>query len=96
MHLNLRQSVIHMWVLVAEITKEIILGLYILHSYDAFVDGWSDMLKLGQEIFLLWSHRAQQRSSHLVMDSLHVIPSKCERILAAQLETPFSIKKMWS
>jgi hypothetical protein len=63
--LTLGLSPLCVWVLIAEITDELILGLHILLTYDAFMDLACHILWLGQEV-LFRSPRAWPWSFCLV------------------------------
>jgi hypothetical protein len=54
---------LRIWVLVADITDELFLGLDILRAYDASVDVGSHVLWMGREKVSLWNPRARPRSS---------------------------------
>jgi hypothetical protein len=45
------------WVFIANITNKFILGLDILHAYDASVDLGHQMLHVAEEVASLWSPR---------------------------------------
>jgi hypothetical protein len=70
-----------MWVFVANITNELILGLDILRAYDATVDIGRQTLRLSEEEVSLWSSGARLRPSSLVVAKEQVISAKCEGIL---------------
>jgi hypothetical protein len=86
--LTLGRRALKIWVFVAEITDEFILGLDVLRAYDASVDLGRHVLRLGREEVTLWSTGTRPRSSRLSLISDEVIPARCERVVAARLETP--------
>jgi hypothetical protein len=47
---------VNIWLLVAEIVDKLILGLDMLHTYDAFIDLGHYMLRLGEEVSVWSSH----------------------------------------
>jgi hypothetical protein len=53
--MNLGQYPLKMWVFVANITNDFILGLDILRAYDTSVDLERQMLHLAEEEVTLWS-----------------------------------------
>jgi hypothetical protein len=86
--LTLGQPVLRIWVFVAEVTDEFILGLDVLRVYDASVDLGRHVLLLGQEEVTLLRPGAQPKSARLSMVGDEVIPARCERVVMARLETP--------
>ena len=86
--LTLGRRPIRIWVFVAEITDEFILGLDVLRAYDAFVDLGRHLLRLGQEEVTLWEPDAQPKSIRITLASEEVIPARCERVVMARLEAP--------
>jgi hypothetical protein len=68
------------WVYVADIADELILGLDILHAYDASVDLGRQMLRL------------EPQPSRLIVAHDQVIPAQCERVVMAQLESPLGVE----
>jgi hypothetical protein len=60
--LNLGRRPLKIWVFVADITNEFILGLDILRAYDAKLDIGRHTLRLAEEVSL-WSPGARPRSS---------------------------------
>jgi hypothetical protein len=81
-----------MWVFVANIINELILGLDILRAYDASVDIGRQTLRLADEEVSLWSPGAGPRPSSLVVANDHVIPSQCEEIVMARMENPLGVE----
>jgi hypothetical protein len=55
------------WVFVANITNEFILGLDILHAYDASVSLGHQTLRLAEQEVSLWELGAMPRASRLVV-----------------------------
>jgi hypothetical protein len=53
--LTLGQNPVCSWVLVTGIMDELILGVDIQHTYDAFMDLGCHILRLGKEEISLWS-----------------------------------------
>jgi hypothetical protein len=53
--LTLGQHPLKIWVFIASVTNEFILGLDILRSYDASMDLGHQMFHLAEEEVLLWS-----------------------------------------
>jgi hypothetical protein len=86
--LTLKRRPPKMWVFVASITNEFILGLDILRVYDASVDLGRQTLRLAEEEESLWSPGERPRPSRLVEVKDQMIPAKCERILMARLDSP--------
>ncbi|XP_023711548.1 uncharacterized protein LOC111866641 [Cryptotermes secundus] len=80
-----------MWVFVANITDELILGLDILRAYDASVDIGSQTLRLAEEVSL-WSPRAGPRPSSLVVANGHVIPARSEGIVMAKMKNHLGVE----
>jgi hypothetical protein len=73
---------------VADITDELILGVDILHTYDASMDIGRQTLRLAKEQLLLWIPKKGARPSILVVAKDHVIPAQCERIVMARMQNP--------
>ena len=86
--LTLGQRALSIWVFVAEVTDEFILGLDVLRAYDASVDLGRHLLRLGQEEVTLWRPGAQPKSARLSLVGDEVIPARCERVVVARLEAP--------
>jgi hypothetical protein len=84
--LTLEQRPLKIWVFIANITDEFILGLDILCAYDASVDQGHQTLCLAEEEVSLWSPGVGSRPSSLVVAKNQVIPAQCEGILMARLE----------
>jgi hypothetical protein len=85
--LTLGQRTLRIWVFVAEITDQFILGLDVLRAYNASVDVGLCLLRLGQKV-TLWKTGVQQKSSRLSLVNEAVIAARCERVLIAKLEAP--------
>jgi hypothetical protein len=81
-----------MWGFIVNITDEFILGLDILHSYDASVDLGRQTLRLAEEEVSLWSPGARPHASSLVVAKDQVIPAKCKGMLMARLESPLGVE----
>jgi hypothetical protein len=86
--LTLGRRPLSMWVFVANITDELILGLNILRAYNASVDIGCQTLRLADEEVSLWSPGAGPRPSSLVVADDHVIPAQCEGIVWLQWKIP--------
>jgi hypothetical protein len=80
------------WVFVADITNELILGLDVLSTYDASVDIGRQTLRLAEEEVSLWSPGAGPRPSSLIVAKDQVIPELCEGIVMAKLESPLGVE----
>jgi hypothetical protein len=91
--LTLGRRPLKIWVFVAGLTNEFILGLDILRAYDASVDIGQQTLRLAEEVSL-WSPGAEPRPSSLIVDEDQVIPALCEGTVMARLEPPRS--RIWS
>jgi hypothetical protein len=87
--LTLWRRPLGIWVFVADITNELILGLDVLRAHDASVDLGRQMLPLGEEEVSLWSPSLDPQPSCLVVGDNQVIPAQCERVVMAQLESPW-------
>jgi hypothetical protein len=81
--LTLGRRPLKIWVFVANITNELILGLDILRAYDASVDLGRQTLRLAGEEISLWSRGAAKDQ---------VMPAKCEGILMARSESPLEVE----
>jgi hypothetical protein len=79
------------WVSVANVTNEFILGLNILREKDASVDLGHPMLHPTEEEFSLWCAAAGLRPSNLVVANDRVMPGQCEGVVTA-LHFPCKIK----
>jgi hypothetical protein len=88
--LNLGRRPLRIWVLVADITDELILGLDVLLDFNASVEVGRRVLRIGQEEVSLWNSRARPRSSQLNLLNDEVIPARCERVV---LTRPDAIMK---
>jgi hypothetical protein len=75
--LTLGRCSLKMWVFVADITKELIMGLDILRAYDASVDIGRQTLRLADEEVSLWRPGAGPRPSCLVVAKDQVLPARC-------------------
>jgi hypothetical protein len=82
-----------MWVFIANITDEPILGLDIPRAYDACVDIGRKKLCLAEKEVSLWIPVAVPHTSILVVAKDHVIPTQCERKMVARMESPLGIEK---
>jgi hypothetical protein len=85
--LNLGRCQLKMWVFVANITDELILGLDKLSAYEASVDTGRQKLRLAEEEISLCSLGAGPRTSSLVVAKEHVIPTQCKGIGLARMES---------
>jgi hypothetical protein len=90
--LTLGRRPLEIWVFVTDITDELILGLDILHTYDASLDLGRQMLRLGEEEVSLWSPHLDPQPSCLVVGDDQVIPAQCGRVVMAQLESPLGVE----
>jgi hypothetical protein len=81
-----------MWVFVANITDELILGLDILRAYDASVDIGRQTLRLADEEVSLWRSGTGPRPSSLVVAKDHVIPAQCEGIVMDRIKNPLGVE----
>jgi hypothetical protein len=87
--LTLGRHSLKIWVFVS---NEFILGLDILHAYDASVDLGRQMLRLAEEEVSLWSPGVEPWPSSLVVAKNQVIPTQCEGILMARLESSLGVE----
>jgi hypothetical protein len=83
--LTLGHRPLRMWLFVADITDELILGQDILCAYDASVDIGRQTLRLAEEEVSLWIPGEGPRPSSLVVAKDHVIPTQCEGIVMARM-----------
>jgi hypothetical protein len=90
--LNLGRRSLKIWVFVADITNELILGLDNLRAYDASVDIGCQTLCLAEEGVSLWSPGAGPCLSSLAVAKGHVIPAQCEGIVMARMEKPLGVE----
>jgi hypothetical protein len=90
--LTLGQRSLKIWVFVADITNEFILGLDILRAYNASVDIGRQTLRLAEEEVSLWSPGEGPRPSNLVVAKDQVIPAQCEKIVMARMENPLGVE----
>jgi hypothetical protein len=63
-----------------------------LRTYDASVDIGRQTLRLAEEEVSLWSPGAGSRPSSLVVTKDQVIPTSCEGIIIARLESPLGVE----
>jgi hypothetical protein len=89
--LTLGRRPLKIWVFVADISNEFILGLGILRAYDASMDIGRQTLRLAEEEVSLWSPGAGPRPSSLIVEEDQVIPAQCEGTVMARLESPFGV-----
>ena len=68
---------LRIWVFVAEITDEYILGLDVLRDYEASVVLEHQLLRLGQVEVMVWRTAAKPKSSCISLVG-EVIPARCE------------------
>jgi hypothetical protein len=80
--LNLGWHPLKIWVFVADIANELILGLDVLRAYDASVDIGRQTLCLAEEEVSSCSPGAGPRPSSLVVAMAHVIPAWCQGIVS--------------
>ena len=85
--LTLERRALRIWVFVAEVMDEFILGLDVLRAYDAPMD-LGHLLRLGQEEVTLWKPGAQPKSARLSLAGDELILARCERVVMARLEAP--------
>ncbi|XP_023723638.1 uncharacterized protein LOC111873286 [Cryptotermes secundus] len=71
--------------------NRLILGLDILHAYDASVDIGCQTLCLAEEEVSLWSLGAGPSPSGLVV-AKDMIPTECEGIVMARMENPLGVE----
>jgi hypothetical protein len=90
--LTLGRRPLKIWVFVANITNEFILGLDILRAYNASVDIGRHTLRLAEEEVSLWSPGAGPRPSSLVVAKDQVIPALCEGIVMARLQSHLGVE----
>jgi hypothetical protein len=90
--LTLGWSPMKIWVFIANIANEFILGLDMLHAYDASVDLERQTLRLAEEEVSLWSPGAGPQPSSLVVAKNQVIPAQFEGILITRLESPLGVE----
>jgi hypothetical protein len=90
--MTLGQRLLKIWVFIANITNEFILGLDILSTYNAWVDLGRQMLCLAEEEVLLWSPEVGPQPSSLVVTNDQVIPKQCEGMVMVRLESPLGVK----
>ena len=63
--LTLGRRALRIWVFLADVTDEFILGLDILRTYDASVDLGRHLLQLGREEVTLWRPGTRTKSARL-------------------------------
>jgi hypothetical protein len=85
--LTLGRCPLKIWVFVANITNEFILGLDILHAYDASVDIGRQSLCMAEEEVSLWSPGAGPRPSSLVVAKEQVITAQCIGTTSEEIES---------
>jgi hypothetical protein len=90
--LTLRWLPPKIWVFVADITNELILGLDILRACNASLDIGRQTLQLAEEEISLWSPGAGPHPSGMIVVKDHVIPALCEGIVMARLENPLGVE----
>jgi hypothetical protein len=90
--LTLGRCPLEIWIVVADITYELILGLDVLRAYDVSVDLGRQMLRLRVEKVSLWSTQLEPQPSRLVVGDDQVIPAQCKRVMMAQLESLLGIE----
>jgi predicted aspartyl protease len=79
--LTLGRRPLRIWVLCANTTDELILGLDVLRDCNASVDVGRGVLRIGQEVVSLWNPRTRTRSSRLTILNDEVSPARCERVV---------------
>jgi hypothetical protein len=85
--LTLGRRPLKTWVLVADISNELILGLDILRAYDTSVDIGRQTLRLAGEEVSLWCPGVGPRPSSLIVEEDLVIPAQCEGTVMARVES---------
>ena len=86
--LTLGRRALRIWVFVADVTDEFILGLDILRAYDASVDLGRHLLRLGGEEVTLWGPGTRTKTARLSLVDDEVNPAPCERAVMARLGAP--------
>ena len=71
---------LRIWVFVAEITEEYILGLDVLRDYEVSVVLEHQLLRLGQVEVMVWRTGAKPKSSCISLVG-EVIPARCEKVV---------------
>ena len=77
---TLGRQTLRIWVFVAEITDEYILGLDVLRDYDASVVLEHQLLRVGLVEMMVWRTEAKQQSSCISFVG-EVIPARCEKVV---------------
>jgi hypothetical protein len=90
--LTLGRRPLKIWVFVADITNELILGLNVLRDYDASVDIGRQTLRLAEQEVSLWSTGMRPRPSNMVAAKDQVVPARSEGIVMAKLESPLGVE----
>jgi hypothetical protein len=90
--LPLGQRPLKVWVFVANITNEFILGLAILRAYDSSVDLVRQMLRLAEEKLSLWRPHGQAPAFNLIVANDQVIPAQSKGAVMARLESPLGVE----
>jgi hypothetical protein len=90
--MSLGRHPLNIWVFVANVTNEFILGMDILRAYDAPMDLGRETLHLAEEELSLWSLGAGPRPSSLIVAKDQVIPAQCEGIVLARLDSPLGVE----
>jgi hypothetical protein len=93
--LTLGWSPLKIWIFVANITKEFILGLDNLRACDASVGLGRQTLRLAVKVVSLWNPRVGPRPSSLVVAKDQIIPAQCEGVMMVRLESPSEWKMAW-
>jgi hypothetical protein len=92
MELILGRGPINIWVFVAEIANEFIVGLDVLSIYAASVNLGRHTLRLGDEEVFVSRSRAIARSCRLVLGSEQVMPTICNGVVMTRPESPLGVK----
>jgi hypothetical protein len=80
------------WIFIAEVAFEFILGLDFLHTYDTSVVLGRHTLRLGNEELLLSRSRAMLQSFRLEVAGDKTGTARCEKVIMARLESPLGVE----
>jgi hypothetical protein len=87
---NWRRPLI-IWVFVADMTNEFILGLNILRAYAASVDIERQTLRLAEEYILWRSPEAGPPPSNIRVEENQTVPVLCKETVMARLKRPLGV-----
>jgi hypothetical protein len=90
--LTLGQPPLKIWVFIASMTNEFILGLGVRRAYDGSLDLGRQTLHLAEEEVSVWSPGLGPWPSSLVVVNDQMIPAQCKGVVMDRLESLLEVE----